>query len=151
MVFLFLALLMVFSMTCAMTESFTVTDMFDREATLEGPFTRIVVLDPADCEILCTPGCEEALVGAALSLCGAAMQGLLRNPLADVSTLDVSSGTALGAVVALAFVIGVPYSDNIQLESTDIRPFQLFLSPGNSSNKQAGYHFTYSAIMIHKK
>ena len=31
-----------------------------------------------------------ALVGAALSLCGAAMQGLLRNPLADGSTLGVS-------------------------------------------------------------
>ena len=30
-----------------------------------------------------------ALVGAALSLCGAAMQGLLRNPLADGSTLGV--------------------------------------------------------------
>ncbi|MBE5788022.1 MAG: iron ABC transporter permease, partial [Clostridiales bacterium] len=39
-----------------------------------------------------------ALVGAALSLCGAAMQGLLRNPLADGSTLGVSSGASLGAV-----------------------------------------------------
>jgi len=48
------------------------------------------------------------LVGAALSLCGAAMQGLLRNPLADGSTLGVSSGAALGAVTALAFGIGVP-------------------------------------------
>ena len=47
-----------------------------------------------------------ALVGAALSLCGAAMQGLLRNPLADGSTLGVSSGAALGAVIALAFGIG---------------------------------------------
>ena len=49
-----------------------------------------------------------ALVGAALSLCGAAMQGLLRNPLADGSTMGVSSGAALGAVIALAFGIGVP-------------------------------------------
>mgnify|MGYP000761969428 CR=1 FL=1 len=40
-----------------------------------------------------------ALVGAALSLCGAAMQGLLRNPLADGSTLGVSSGASLGAVI----------------------------------------------------
>jgi iron complex transport system permease protein len=38
-----------------------------------------------------------ALVGAALSLCGAAMQGLLRNPLADGSTLGVSSGASFGA------------------------------------------------------
>ena len=49
-----------------------------------------------------------ALVGAALSLCGAAMQGLLRNPLADGSTLGVSSGAALGAVIALAFGSSVP-------------------------------------------
>ena len=45
------------------------------------------------------------LMGAALSLCGAAMQGLLRNPLADGSTLGVSSGAALGA--ALSIVLGV--------------------------------------------
>lgn len=49
-----------------------------------------------------------ALVGAALSLCGAAMQGLLRNPLADGSTLGVSSGASLGAVIALALNISLP-------------------------------------------
>jgi len=41
------------------------------------------------------------LAGAALSICGAAMQGLLRNPLADGSTLGVSSGAALGAIIAV--------------------------------------------------
>ena len=51
-----------------------------------------------------------ALVGAALSLCGAAMQGLLRNPLADGSTLGVSGGASLGAVIALAFGITIPGS-----------------------------------------
>ena len=51
-----------------------------------------------------------ALVGAALSLCGAAMQGLLRNPLADGSTLGVSSGASLGAVIALAFGVTIPGS-----------------------------------------
>ena len=49
-----------------------------------------------------------ALVGAALSLCGAAMQGLLRNPLADGSTLGVSSGASLGAVLALAWGVTIP-------------------------------------------
>lgn len=44
-----------------------------------------------------------ALTGASLSLCGAAMQGLLKNPLADGSTMGVSSGAALGAVIAIAF------------------------------------------------
>jgi iron complex transport system permease protein len=49
-----------------------------------------------------------ALVGASLSLCGAAMQGLLRNPLADGSTIGVSSGASLGAVVAIAFGVAIP-------------------------------------------
>ncbi len=49
-----------------------------------------------------------ALVGAALSLCGAAMQGLLQNPLADGSTLGVSSGASLGAVVAMALGFTLP-------------------------------------------
>ncbi len=51
-----------------------------------------------------------ALAGAALSLCGAAMQGLLRNPLADGSTMGVSSGAALGAVTAMALGITLPGS-----------------------------------------
>ncbi len=49
-----------------------------------------------------------ALTGAALSLCGVAMQGLLKNPLADGSTLGVSSGASLGAVIAIAFGIAIP-------------------------------------------
>jgi len=49
-----------------------------------------------------------ALVGAALSLCGCAMQGLLRNPLADGSTLGVSAGASLGACLALSFGVTVP-------------------------------------------
>ena len=49
-----------------------------------------------------------ALYGAALSLSGVAMQGLLKNPLADGSTLGVSSGASLGAVVAIAFGITLP-------------------------------------------
>ena len=49
-----------------------------------------------------------ALTGAALSLAGAAMQGLLKNPLADGSTLGVSSGASLGAVIAIAFGVTLP-------------------------------------------
>lgn len=43
------------------------------------------------------------LVGAALGLSGAALQGLLRNPLADSGVLGLSGFAALGAVLALAF------------------------------------------------
>lgn len=39
------------------------------------------------------------LVGAALAVSGAAMQGLFRNPLADPGLIGVSSGAALSAVV----------------------------------------------------
>lgn len=49
-----------------------------------------------------------ALTGTALALSGAAMQGLLKNPLADGSTLGVSSGASLGAVLAIAFGITFP-------------------------------------------
>jgi iron complex transport system permease protein len=41
------------------------------------------------------------LVGAALSVSGAVLQALLRNPLADPYVLGISSGAALGAIVAL--------------------------------------------------
>jgi len=42
------------------------------------------------------------LVGAALGLSGAALQGLLRNPLADPGVLGLSGFAALGAVLAFA-------------------------------------------------
>ena len=44
-----------------------------------------------------------ALVGAGLGVSGAAMQGYLRNPLADPGLFGVSAGAALGAVLALFF------------------------------------------------
>ncbi len=43
------------------------------------------------------------LVGGALGLSGAVMQGYLRNPLADPGLFGVSSGAAFGAVVSLYF------------------------------------------------
>ena len=49
-----------------------------------------------------------ALMGAALSLCGVVMQGLLRNPLADGSTLGISTGAALGAALSIVLGISIP-------------------------------------------
>lgn len=48
------------------------------------------------------------LMGASLAICGGAMQGLLKNPLADGSTLGVSSGASLGAVLAIWLGIKIP-------------------------------------------
>jgi iron complex transport system permease protein len=42
-----------------------------------------------------------ALVGATLGVAGAALQGYLRNPLAEPSLIGVSGGAALGAVLAI--------------------------------------------------
>lgn len=65
---LFLIALMLFGATAveAESDSITITDMFGREITLEQPITRIVVLEPGDCEILCALGCEDLLVGRGL-------------------------------------------------------------------------------------
>ena len=49
-----------------------------------------------------------ALTGAALSVAGAILQSLLRNDLAAPFTLGVSSGAALGAVIAIS--LELPYS-----------------------------------------
>lgn len=48
-----------------------------------------------------------AIVGAGLGMSGAAMQGYLRNPLADPGLFGVSAAAALGAVVSMFFGFGI--------------------------------------------
>ena len=53
-----------------------------------------------------------ALVGASLSVCGAAYQSVFRNPLTDPYVLGISSGASLGAAIAIllgleAYLLGV--------------------------------------------
>jgi len=48
-------------------------------------------------------GLAAALVGASLAAAGVVFQALLRNPLATPDTLGVSSGAALGAMLAITF------------------------------------------------
>jgi iron complex transport system permease protein len=54
------------------------------------------------------------LVGAALGMSGAVLQGYLRNPLAEPGIIGISGGAALGAVIAIhsgiaaSFAIGLP-------------------------------------------
>ncbi len=76
----------------------TLTGTVDKNSTLYALLIQVRLP-----RVLCV-----ALVGAALSLSGVAMQGLLRNPLADGSTLGVSSGASLGAVLAIALGIHFP-------------------------------------------
>ncbi len=56
-----------------------------------------------------------ALVGAALAVSGAALQGVFRNPLADPGLIGVSSGAALAA----AFALGLPVSSLAGIHLSD--------------------------------
>ena len=73
------------------------------KAVLRQSVASAIILSVRLPRVLCV-----ALSGAALALSGVAMQGLLKNPLADGSTLGVSSGASLGAVIAIAFGITLP-------------------------------------------
>jgi len=50
------------------------------------------------------------LVGGALGVAGAALQAIVRNPLADPFLLGLSGGAGLGAVLAIAFAAGGPWA-----------------------------------------
>lgn len=49
------------------------------------------------------------LVGAALAVSGASLQGVCRNPLADPGLLGISAGAAVGAVMMILFAKHVPF------------------------------------------
>lgn len=69
------------------------------------PEQRIIIID-----IRIPRAMMAIVVGAALSVAGAAYQALLRNPLADPGILGISSGAALGALVATIFAESLPVS-----------------------------------------
>jgi iron complex transport system permease protein len=52
-----------------------------------------------------------AIVGAVLAVVGAALQALVRNPLAEGGILGISGGGAFGAVLALVFFAQAPAAD----------------------------------------
>lgn len=69
---------------------------------LSGDLKSLIIM-----ELRLPRACLGALVGAALGMAGAAMQGYLRNPLADPGLFGVSSAAALGAVISLYFGFAV--------------------------------------------
>jgi iron complex transport system permease protein len=50
------------------------------------------------------------LVGGSLGVCGAALQAMIRNPLAEPFLLGLSGGAGLGAVSAIALRLGGPWA-----------------------------------------
>lgn len=79
-----------------------------------------------------------ALVGAGLALAGAVFQGLFRNPMADPYVIGVSSGAALGAVLAilaqqmsgLSLTYGVPLMAFLMAVLTIVIVYRLAQSGG---------------------
>lgn len=55
------------------------------------------------------------LAGASLGLSGAALQGLLRNPLADPGVIGVSASAGLGAVIAISFGLVTVFPMAVQI------------------------------------
>ena len=89
--------------------------------------TAAILLEQVGVRLLATGDTERAIVesirlarivlaltvGAALGVAGAVMQGLFRNPMADPGIIGVSTGGALGAVVAIA--VGAPAASPLAL------------------------------------
>lgn len=69
------------------------------------PETLLVVL-----QIRLSRTCIALLCGGALATAGVALQGVLRNPLADPFTLGISAGAACGASIAIAFGAPLAFS-----------------------------------------
>lgn len=55
------------------------------------------------------------VVGAALSVSGAVVQSVLKNPLASPYTLGVSSGASLGVGLYIIFGLSIPFIDKLAL------------------------------------
>ncbi|MEC4724994.1 iron ABC transporter permease [Shewanella sp. D64] len=77
-------------------------------------------------------------VGAILAQCGAVMQGLFRNPLADPGIIGVSSGAALGAAICIVLLPGsgeytVAFSAFLAGLITTLVVYRLASSPSGTS------------------
>lgn len=78
------------------------------------------------------------MIGASLGLAGAAMQGYLRNPLAEPGLIGVSGSAALGAVLALhtglaaSFALGLPLAA-LAGAATAVGLILLLAGPGGGS------------------
>ena len=79
------------------------------------------------------------MVGAMLAQCGAVMQGLFRNPLADPGIVGVSSGASVGAVMAICLlpasmtVFSIPFFAFLGGLVTTLLVYRLARSPEGTS------------------
>ena len=67
------------------------------------------------------------LIGGSLGLCGAAMQGYLRNPLAEPGLIGISGSAALGAVLSLQTGFAAAFWLALPLSALGMSVFAVFL------------------------
>jgi iron complex transport system permease protein len=93
-----LVVVVLFSMATGAADAspWTVLTEWFRPSGALGDHDRIIIYD-----IRAPRVALGALIGAALAVSGAVMQGLFRNPLADPGLIGVSAGSALGAVAVI--------------------------------------------------
>ena len=91
--------------------------------TVDADIARIILI-----ELRIPRACLAMLVGASLGLAGAAMQGLLRNPLAEPGVVGVSGTAALGAT--LTFYTGLA---SVALVSLTFRRHSRSVSGGDTA------------------
>ncbi|WP_447725285.1 FecCD family ABC transporter permease [Sphingomonas koreensis] len=88
------------------------------------------------------------LVGAMLGLAGAALQGFLRNPLAEPSVLGASNAAALGAVIALYFGIAELHPALLPLLAIAAAMIALILLFGLSGQSESALTLILAGIAI---
>ncbi|MEO3677684.1 iron ABC transporter permease [Rheinheimera sp. FR7-31] len=101
---LLLLLLMLMSLTqgaMAIAATEVIASLFGGVNNEPGSFAQQVIWDIRLPRVLLT-----AITGAGLAVCGAVMQGICRNPLADPGLIGVSSGAALFAALVMVFDVG---------------------------------------------
>ena len=110
-VFFFLAFFVLAACLCFGTEQVPISDLLTilsqgitggMEGVQEFGATGVIVLQVRLPRVILA-----FMVGGTLATVGAALEALLRNPLADPYILGISSGAALGAAVAILFGVGV--------------------------------------------
>lgn len=92
---------------CIGSVTLSLTDVFRELSGEEGHLGHLILY-----EIRLPRTLLALLVGATLGMAGGALQGFLRNPLAEPGLLGVGNGAALGAVIAIysGITLTVPFS-----------------------------------------
>jgi len=126
---LFLAVLMLLNAACVLAEDdpVVITDMFGRPVTVPEEVTRIVVMMPADCEILCALGCEDLLVGRG-TYCN------YPSSISDVPVVESGAETNLEQIISLSpqFVLMSDMAHSVeQVEALENAGIQVVVSAAN--------------------